>query len=428
MADPVGTLASDRTTRSASPGRRALAERGGRAPGRPARRTLAAPTSTRSTTSASIPAKERARFRRYQAALPGPRRGLTPVSGTFGRRWRSRPSPCSAPAPAASPWASGSKRAGYDFTIYEKSDGVGGTWRDNTYPGAACDVPSHLYSFSFELNPWWSRTYATQPEILAYLERCTDQYGVRPARAHRHRDHRGAVGRRRPAVGAEPTPASASRADVLVSGLGHAQRARVPDIPGADRFRGRAFHSSRWDHSKSTRRRAGRGRSAPARAPIQYVPAIAPEVEHLTVFQRTPDLDHAAARQAVHPRASNAASPRAGRGAAAPLEDLVDVRAGAVPGRRTSSPSMQTELARSYLERKIADPELRAEAHARLPRRLQAAADLTRVVPGADPPERARSSPNRSSRSPSTASAPPTARSTRSTRSSTAPASRPTST
>src|SRR5437868_2196170 len=72
------------------------------------------------------------------------------------------------------------KRAGYDFTIYERSDGVGGTWRDNTYPGAACDVPSHLYSYSFELNPWWSRTYATQPEILAYLESCTDRYGVRP--------------------------------------------------------------------------------------------------------------------------------------------------------------------------------------------------------------------------------------------------------
>src|SRR5665213_2373836 len=72
------------------------------------------------------------------------------------------------------------KRSGYEFTIYEKSDGVGGTWRYNTYPGAACDVPSHLYSFSFELNPWWSRTYATQPEILAYLERCADQYGLRP--------------------------------------------------------------------------------------------------------------------------------------------------------------------------------------------------------------------------------------------------------
>src|SRR3954468_24626033 len=72
------------------------------------------------------------------------------------------------------------KRAGYDFTIYEKSDGVGGTWRANTYPGAACDVPSHLYSFSFELNPRWSRTYATQAEILEYLDLCTDQYGLRP--------------------------------------------------------------------------------------------------------------------------------------------------------------------------------------------------------------------------------------------------------
>src|SRR6202789_3549197 len=71
------------------------------------------------------------------------------------------------------------KRAGFDFTIYEKSDGVGGPWRDNAYPGAACDVPSHLISFSFELNPWWSRTYASQTEILAYLERCTDQYGIR---------------------------------------------------------------------------------------------------------------------------------------------------------------------------------------------------------------------------------------------------------
>ena len=71
-------------------------------------------------------------------------------------------------------------RAGYEYTIFEKSDGVGGTWRDNSYPGAKCDVPSHLYSYSHALNPWWSHTYASQPEILAYLERCTDQFGVRP--------------------------------------------------------------------------------------------------------------------------------------------------------------------------------------------------------------------------------------------------------
>src|SRR6478672_5047473 len=67
-----------------------------------------------------------------------------------------------------------------DFLCIDRGDEVGGTWRDNDYPGAACDVPSQLYSFSFALNPWWSRTYATQPEILAYLERCTDQYGLRP--------------------------------------------------------------------------------------------------------------------------------------------------------------------------------------------------------------------------------------------------------
>src|ERR1700691_6274589 len=72
------------------------------------------------------------------------------------------------------------KRAGFDFTIYEKSEGVGGTWRDNTYPGAACDVPSHLYSFSFRLNPTWSRVYAPQPEILAYLQRTADEEGLMP--------------------------------------------------------------------------------------------------------------------------------------------------------------------------------------------------------------------------------------------------------
>ncbi len=136
------------------------------------------------------------------------------------------------------------KRAGYDFTIYEKSDGVGGTWRDNTYPGAACDVPSHLYSYSFELNPWWSRTYASQPEILAYLERCTDQYGVRP-----HVRTGTAITEARWDGGNQLwhlTAASGDRftADVVVSGLGMLNVPNIPDIPGADRFRGRAFHSA----------------------------------------------------------------------------------------------------------------------------------------------------------------------------------------
>ena len=145
-------------------------------------------------------------------------------------------------------------RAGYDYTIFEKSDGVGGTWRDNSYPGAKCDVPSHLYSFSFALNPWWSHTYATQPEILAYLERCTDQFGVRPhlrtnttivEASWLDADQQWEL---------RAEPGETFRADVLVSGLGMLNIPVVPDIRGAERFRGRAFHSARWDHGKPDRK------------------------------------------------------------------------------------------------------------------------------------------------------------------------------
>src|SRR3954469_16506294 len=137
-----------------------------------------------------------------------------------------------------------------DVVILERSDGVGGAWRANSYPGAACDVPSHLYSYSFELNPWWSRTYATQPEILAYIERVTDQYGVRPhvrtntAIVEARWDERAQQWRLTSDSGEGFT------ADVLVSSLGMLNIPHVPDIPGQDIFRGRMFHSSRWDHSK----------------------------------------------------------------------------------------------------------------------------------------------------------------------------------
>ena len=251
------------------------------------------------------------------------------------------------------------KRAGYDFTIYEKADGVGGTWRDNAYPGAACDVPSHLYSFSFELNPWWSRTYATQPEILAYFERCTDQYGIRShvrtgvAVREARWDERSHQWTLTTASGATMT------ADVVVSGLGMLNVPVVPDIPGAEQFRGRSFHSSQWDHSKAL---AGErvGSIGTGASAIQYVPAIAPEVEHLTVFQRTPIW--------ITPRMDKPFTPEEQR------------RFARVPGAArihrwkiwwtyeradfastSEQTTMQTELARSYLERKIEDPELRAK-------------------------------------------------------------------
>jgi cation diffusion facilitator CzcD-associated flavoprotein CzcO len=249
------------------------------------------------------------------------------------------------------------KRAGYDFTIYEQSDGVGGTWRDNTYPGAACDVPSHLYSYSFEPNPWWSRTYATQPEILAYLEGCTDRYGIRP---HLRTGTRIAEARwDASSLQWNLTTATGERvaADVLVSGLGMLNVPHVPPIPGAERFGGRAFHSSRWDHSRPVagERVASIGTGASA---IQYVPAIAPEVEHLTVFQRTPIW--------ITPRLDEAYSPEQQRRfARVPFAArrhrwqiwLTYQRANARADSEQTT--MQTELARSYLARKVEDPILR---------------------------------------------------------------------
>jgi cyclohexanone monooxygenase len=250
------------------------------------------------------------------------------------------------------------KRAGYDFTIYEKSDGVGGTWRDNTYPGAACDVPSHLYSYSFAPNPWWSRTYATQPEILAYLERCTDQFGVRP-----HVRTGTAITEARWDDVDQQWELTADsgerfRADVLVSGLGMLNVPEVPEIPGADRFRGRAFHSSRWDHSKSTagERVASIGTGASA---IQYVPAIAPEAEHVTVFQRTPIW--------ITPRFDEAFTPEQQRRfarlpfAAKRLRFQIFLQYERARFEADAEFTvMQTELARSYLARKIEDPDLQA--------------------------------------------------------------------
>jgi cyclohexanone monooxygenase len=250
------------------------------------------------------------------------------------------------------------KRAGYDFTIYEKSDGVGGTWRDNTYPGAACDVPSHLYSYSFAPNPWWSRTYATQPEILAYLERCTDQFGVRP-----HVRTGTAITQARWDAASQEWELTADsgeqfRADVLVSGLGMLNVPNVPEIPGAEQFRGRAFHSSRWDHSKSTagERVASIGTGASA---IQYVPAIAPEAEHVTVFQRTPIW--------ITPRFDEAFTPEQQRRFArvpfAARRHRLQIFMQYERARFEADADqtvMQTELARSYLARKIEDPELQA--------------------------------------------------------------------
>jgi cation diffusion facilitator CzcD-associated flavoprotein CzcO len=171
-----------------------------------------------------------------------------------------------------------------DFVILEKGDSIGGTWRDNTYPGCACDVQSHLYSFSFAPNPNWTRLFARQPEIRAYLEDVTDRYGLRG----RVRLNTTVTGAEWDGSGWDVTTADGGvvRARAVVWGTGALHEPSIPEIEGLDRFAGTVFHSAQWNHDHDLRGRRvaviGTGASA-----IQFVPQIAPEVEHLTLFQRS---------------------------------------------------------------------------------------------------------------------------------------------
>jgi cation diffusion facilitator CzcD-associated flavoprotein CzcO len=180
------------------------------------------------------------------------------------------------------------KQAGiHDFVILEQASGVGGTWRDNHYPGAACDVESHLYSFSFEPNPDWSRTFAGQKEILAYLEHCADKYGLRPHIRFDTAATGASFDERTGLWTVETSRGERLTARVLVSAIGGFSRPSYPDIPGLASFAGKVVHSARWDDSYPLEGKRvgviGTGASA-----IQIVPSIAPKVSQLHVFQRTP--------------------------------------------------------------------------------------------------------------------------------------------
>jgi cation diffusion facilitator CzcD-associated flavoprotein CzcO len=179
------------------------------------------------------------------------------------------------------------KRAGIDsFTIFEQANRVGGVWRDNTYPGAACDVPSHLYSFSFEPSHRWTRRFSPQPEILAYLEHCIEDYGLaehlRLGEAVAAADFDEGLGRWRVRTAAGAT----LEAEALVTACGQLSRPVHPPLPGLERFEGPRFHSARWNHGFDLRGKRvaviGTGASA-----IQFVPRIAPQVERLHLFQRS---------------------------------------------------------------------------------------------------------------------------------------------
>ncbi len=179
------------------------------------------------------------------------------------------------------------KRAGIEsFTILEKTDRIGGTWRDNVYPGAACDSPSFVYCFSFEQKTDWSRKWAPQPEILDYIEHCARTYDLHP---HIRFGTEVATARFDADAGVwrvRTTSGDDLEAEVLVSGTGQLNRPAYPALAGLEDFAGVTFHSARWRRDVDLRgkRVAVIGNAASA---IQFVPQIAPSVERLVIFQRS---------------------------------------------------------------------------------------------------------------------------------------------
>jgi cation diffusion facilitator CzcD-associated flavoprotein CzcO len=252
------------------------------------------------------------------------------------------------------------KRAGIaDVALLERAADLGGTWRDNSYPGAACDVPSHLYCFSFAPNPGWSRSFSPQPEIWEYLRRVADDEGV---------TGKIRFGEEVTAARWDPaasrwrieTTASSLTARFLVSAAGPLSDPLIPDMPGLGTFAGTVFHSATWDHDYDLTGRnvavIGTGASA-----IQFVPRIQPLVNQLTVFQRTPPW--------VMPRRDRPISrPERWLFRHAPVTQRI-ARAGIYFGREAyalgfiKNPGILKKaeaLAVRHLHRQVRDPDLRA--------------------------------------------------------------------
>jgi cyclohexanone monooxygenase len=253
------------------------------------------------------------------------------------------------------------KNAGiHSFTIYERSDGFGGTWRLNTYPGAQCDVKSHFYSFSFALKADWSRAYAEQPEILEYLEGIADRFGLRPhlrpntSILETNWDDDRARWQLRSDTGEQ------FEADIVVSGLGVFTEPKYLDVPGLEDFEGTWFHSSRWDHNQDLagKRIALIGTGASS---VQILPKIAPAAEQLYLYQRQPGwiLPKSDLPYTERQKWTFAHIPGAGRLHRAKvwynMERVLAVRP------RGTQHEKKMEMGRQHLRAQVADPELRAK-------------------------------------------------------------------
>jgi cation diffusion facilitator CzcD-associated flavoprotein CzcO len=258
------------------------------------------------------------------------------------------------------------KQQGIDtFTIFEKADAVGGTWRANTYPGAECDIPSALYSYSFE-NFDWPNKWSHQPVIRDYLEHCAEVYGLwahlrlqTPATRMTWVEEAGAWDLDVTPVGGETTT---ERFDVVVSATGQLSRPRWPDIDGLDSFGGPVFHSAEWDHSVELagKRVASIGAGASA---VQYVPPVAEVAEKVILFQRTPnwvipknDRDYGELEKALIRRSRTARNIRRFL-----LFARAELFAYDLMHQRSRVRGVAEKLARKHLATSISDPVKRAE-------------------------------------------------------------------
>jgi cation diffusion facilitator CzcD-associated flavoprotein CzcO len=248
-----------------------------------------------------------------------------------------------------------------DFVILEKAEDVGGVWRDNTYPGCGCDIPSHMYSFSFEQNPAWTRAYSPQAEIWDYLRGVAKKYDL----YHHIRFGQEMIGARWDADQHRWHVTTRSGDEFtgrfVVNGIGSLHQPNVPQLPGIERFAGPAFHSSQWDHDVDLRGKRvaviGTGASA-----IQFVPHIAPEVARLDVFQRTPPWIMSKPDRAISNRTRGLfrTVPGAQRTYRSLLYWLLESRAVGFNGHPGIFKVAQ-RTAKAHLDRAITNPALRAK-------------------------------------------------------------------
>lgn len=247
-----------------------------------------------------------------------------------------------------------------NFTIYEKAERLGGTWRDNTYPGLSCDIPSHVYSYSFELNPDWSRWFSPGAEIQAYFEGVARKYDVESHIRYnseiKRAAYEGGKWHLEIADGAKET------ADIVIAATGVLHRPVYPDIEGLGSFAGPSFHTARWDHSVDIKGKRvgiiGTGSTA-----IQIVPAIVDKVGHVSLFQRTPQWILPLPNPAYSDgeKAMYRSSPEILRQSYEHLaQRLVDTFARAVIGDQEQLDKLESAC-RENLEQKVKDPALRAK-------------------------------------------------------------------